>query len=80
MNKYSLEKIDSMRQNFISKITKKHGGTQNIKYLGVMNPEDISEEGLKMFKRRTKGTEVIIEYHMFEIKDSIPMMTQWRVV
>ena len=81
MTKYSLETIEDMRKQFIKQFTKTHGGKQNIKYLGVMNPDDIGEEGKEMFKMRTKGTEVIIEYHMFEMKDcGIPIISQWRLI
>ena len=46
-----------------------------------MTPEDIGEEGMEYLNRKTKGTEVLIEYHMFEMKDKgIPIISQWRLI
>ena len=81
MNKYSLEELNEMRQDFINKFSKKYGGKSKLKYLGIMNPDDLREEDKQMFLTKFKGTEVHTEIHMFELKDGgIPIMSQWRVI
>ena len=81
MTKYSLETIEDLRKTFVKQFLQKHGGKHKIKYLGVVTPEDIGEEGMEYLNKKTKGTEVLIEYHMFEMKDKgVPVISQWRLI
>ena len=81
MNKYSLEELNEMRQDFINKFSKKYGGKSKLKYLGIMNPDDLREEDKQRFLTKFKGIEVHTEIHMFELKDSgIPILRQLRVI
>ena len=81
MNKYNLETINDLRKTFIKQFLQKHGGKKQIKYLGAVTPEDIGEEGMDYLNKKTKGTEVLIEYHMFEMKHKgVPVISQWRLI
>ena len=81
MTKYSLETIEDLRKTFVKQVLQKHGGKHNINYLGVVTPEDIGEEGMEYLNTKAKGTEVLIEYHMFEMTDKhIPVISQWRLI
>ena len=52
---------------------------QGAKYLGRLDKEDVSEEGLKFYATRITGKELLIEYHIFEINE-LPAVMQWRLV
>lgn len=80
-SKYTVKEIDDLRTQYVKQFRKTNGGKQQVKYLGVVSPESIAEEGMEQFKKKTKGTELLIEYHMFEMKESgIPIISQWRLV
>ena len=75
------KEIAKCRRDYVTKIIQKYGGEKLIKYIGKADPNDIEPEQMKRYKELHKGTELIIEYHSFEmIKSKIPMILQWRVV
>ena len=81
MNKYSLEELNVIRQDFVKKFSKKYGGKSKLKYLGIMNPDDLREEDKQILRTKMKGIEVHTEIHMFELKDSgIPILRQLRII
>jgi len=72
--------IDVCRQDYINNMIEKFGNTK-VKYIGEVEPDDIDPEQLNKFKQQHKGSEIVIEYHMFEIIESgIPIVLQWRLV
>jgi len=73
--------IENCRSEYIRSVIQKHGGKKLMKYLGLIDPDDIDPEQVKVFKAFQKGNEYLIEYHLFEmIKSEIPMVMQWRLV
>ena len=72
---------DILRKEFLTQFSKKHGGVKHIIYVGQLNPDDISEDGMKQMQKNIKGTERFIEYHLFEIiNGKIPIICQWRLI
>ena len=65
------------RQIWIDQFISKH---RNVKYVGQLGRTDIDPDHLLMMDKLITGKEYLIEYHMFETADEIPIIAQWRPV
>ena len=79
-NVYDPETIEECRQDFITNMITAHGGKRKLKYVGEMFPKDVPRDHLKRLQSRIKGTEIMVEYHLFEFKCGSQGIFQWRLV
>ena len=77
---YTVKQISKLRQQYITQFTKSYGGKSVLKYVGQMDPDDIPKGGKELLNAKSKGAEIMIEYHMFEMNDKTPVIGQWRLV
>ena len=68
------EDIIKARNDFIRTFLDK-----GAKYIRRINKDELPDDGLKFCESRKKGTEILIEYHEFEMND-VPLIGQWRLV
>ena len=69
------ETLKLARQKWIDQfISKRH----EVKYVKQLDRSDIDPDNLKMLDKLKTGREYLIEYHMFELSDEIPIIAQWR--
>ena len=58
-SKYTVKEIDDLRSQYVKQFRKANGGKQQVKYLGVVSPESIAEEGMEQFKKKILKYKII---------------------
>ena len=69
------ETLKLARQKWIDQFINKR---QGVKYVMQLDRSDIDPDNLKMLDKHKTGREYVIEYHMFELSETIPIIAQWR--
>ena len=69
--------LELARQMWIDQFLSKR---RNVKYVGQLDRTDIDPDHLEKMDKLITGKEYLIEYHMFELANAIPIITQWRPV
>ena len=81
MEHFNIDEIKSLRHQFINMILQRYEGNDVIKYIGEMDPTDIPPQPMEELKRQTKGTEILIEYHLFALLNlNTQVIQQWRLL
>ena len=75
------EEITKHRNKYIRQFIKKSEGVRKglMKYKGPVERDSLTEDALRYYNSQLKGDEIVVEYHMFEIQGSLPMVMQWRL-
>ena len=74
------ERDRQLKQDFIDSIL---NTCSHIKYIGELSRKEVEDEypsALISLDSKITGREILIEYHLFNIMDKIPMIQQRRVV
>ena len=84
MDTLQTERINKARADFIKDMRQKHGGSKVMKYRGQMEEGEMPEDCLSFHRSRLKGTELVVEFHKFEVakgpKKGMLVLGQWRLL
>lgn len=70
------EIVRKRREEMIHRMCSKN---KNMKYIGQLTREDIPEDLLSIMDAKLNGNETRVEYLMFEVGGSLPVITQLRL-
>ena len=67
------------RENLIDRMLRSHKGMKYIQQLSREQLEAASPNHLPILDAKLNGNEVSVEYHLFELADSLPIIQQLRL-